>query len=158
MTRLFLCAIVVAFCPGLASAQSSDVFCKFDETQGLVICIQGNESRPVFRYAITDTDVGMLSKLSSEKKPSTSDRKQCRLLAEEFRSAELEGKLNNSIEGLRVQAESIRDASEENLAVYKQIMVVYDALFGRYRNGLQAYQNAVKACHVTPYDVRPDRA
>jgi hypothetical protein len=160
MTRLFLCAIVIGFCPSLASGQTADVFCRFDDTQGVVICIQGDESRPIFRYEIAYSGIGMLSKLSSTgggSVPASADRERCRMLAEGFRVQQLEGKLNSSLEGLRMQAESVRAASEDNLVLYKQIMLVYDALFGRYKSGLQAYQDAVRTCHVTPYDVRPDR-
>jgi hypothetical protein len=158
MVRLFAWAIFVAFFPGLASAQTPDVFCRFDDTQSLVICIQGDERRPVFRYEIVDADLGMLAKpsLPPDQKTSASiDREGCRMIAESVRVQELEAKLNNSLEALRVQAEMVRASSEDNLALYKQIMVIYDALLGRYRNGVQAYQNFVKGCYVTPYPVRP---
>jgi hypothetical protein len=160
MPRLLLCAILVGLYPSLASGQTADVFCRFDDTRAVVICIQGDESRPVFQYEIAYLGVGMLSRLSSTTDgslPTNMDRERCRILAERFRTQQLEGKLNSSLEGLRVKAESVRAASEDNLVLYKQIMLIYDALFGRYKGDLQAYQDAVKSCHVTPYDVRPDR-
>jgi len=159
MPRLFVCAIFALFCPSLASAQTVDIFCRFDDTQGLVICIQGDESHTIFQYEIADPNAGMLSKLSSSGDGRTSanaDRERCRSLAENFRAQQLEG-LNSSLEGLRAKAEGVRETSESNLILYKQIMLVYDALFGRYKSGLQSYQSAIRTCHVTPYDVRPAR-
>jgi len=143
----------------LASAETADIFCRFDDGQRLVICIQGDESHPVFQYEIADPNAGMLSKLSSSgdgKTTASSDRERCRTLSESFRVQQLEG-FNSSLEGLRVKAEGVRETSEDNLVLYKQIMLIYDALFGRYKSGLQSYQTAIKTCHVTPYDVRPDR-
>jgi hypothetical protein len=160
MLRLFACALVVGLCPSLVSAQTANIFCKFDDTQGVVICIQVDERQPIFRYEISYPDIGMLSNLASSADgtvPARADRERCRTLAEGFRAEQLEGKLNSSLEGLRVKAEGVRAASESNLILYKQIMLVYDALFGRYKSGLQAYQDVIKTCHVTPYDVRPDR-
>ena len=158
MVRFLVCPAILILSAGFASADTAHVYCSFEETQGLVICIRGNEARPVFRYEVHNPDVGSLTGLSSDgKEPSNANKEQCRINAENFRRDDLESKLNSSLEGLRAQAEVIRAASESNLAVYKQIMVVYDALFERYKAGVQAYQNALKACRVTPYDVRPDR-
>jgi hypothetical protein len=158
MVRLFAGAIFVALGPGLASAQTPDVFCRFDDTQRVVICVQGDERRPVFRYEIADADLGMLEKAAlpaDQKSSAGSDREACRILAESVRLQQLEAKLNNSLEALRTQAEMVRASSEDNLALYKQVMIIYDALLGRYRNGVQAYQNFVRGCYVTPYPVRP---
>lgn len=156
MWRLFAYFLLLGACPGVSGAQTTSVFCNFDDGQGLVLCIKGSESEPIFRYHVASADMGMLAGLSSVDGTKTNEER-CRIRAEDFRVQQLEGKLNNSIEDLRITAESIRSASETNLSLYKQIMVVYDALVDRYKNGIQAYQSFIKACHVTPYDVRPDR-
>jgi hypothetical protein len=159
MTRLIICAMFLGFLPTLAFGQSTKVLCGFDDELGIVVCEQ--ESRPVFRYEISNPDTGILSRLSASADKRTlasSDRERCRTAGEGFRAEQVEGKFNAALEGLRRQAEDVRSASEGNLILYKQIMLIYDGLFGRYRNSLQAYQDFVKTCrHVTPYDVRPDK-
>lgn len=155
MTRLILCAIFAVFFPNLAPAQVAK--CGFDDVLRMVSCDQ--ESRSVFQFGIDYPDVGTLSKLNSskDKKAAGGDRERCRVFVEGFRTQKVEQKFNASLEKLRVQAESIRSASEDNLVLYKQIMLVYDALFGRYKDCVQAYQDVVKTCYITPYEVRPDR-
>jgi hypothetical protein len=158
MARIIACVIVLIFFPNLAASQSAKALCGFDDSEGIVTCEQ--ESRPVFRYEIAYPDVGMLSKLAStntETSVARADRERCRTAVEGFRAEQVEAKFNAAIEGLRLQAETVREASQDNLMLYKQIMLVYDALVGRYKNCVQAYQDVVKTCHVTPYVVRPDR-
>ncbi|UPJ55112.1 hypothetical protein [Bradyrhizobium sp. 192] len=159
MTRLLVCATFLLFFPNLAVGQSSKALCGFDDSARLVTCEQ--ESRSVFRYEVEYPDVGVLLKLSSSLNGSLTargDRERCRTVVEGFRADQVERKFNSSLEGLRLQAEKVRSASEGNLVLYKQIILIYDALVGRYKTCVQAYQDAVKSCHVvTPYDVRPDR-
>jgi hypothetical protein len=159
MLRVIVCALFIGVWPSFALAQAPHIFCRFDDSPSVVVCIDGDESNPVFHYEIADADVGLLAKLSSSitGRVAAGAQEQCRAQAEEFRTRQLEDKLNNSLEGLRTQAESIRASSDANLLLYKQIMLVYEALLARYKSGLQTYQNSVRACHVTPYEVRPDR-
>lgn len=159
LKRLFLFAIVISLWTELAAAQSANFFCQFQDSENAVICIKAGDTNPVFRYGMPNLEIGQLNTLSSAEKTTQEEigRERCRHQAERFRTRELEDRFNASLEGLRVTAEDVRASSETNLLLYKQIMFVYDGLFGRYKAGLQAYQDALKTCRVTPYDVRPDR-
>ncbi|MBR0740868.1 hypothetical protein JQ581_28425 [Bradyrhizobium liaoningense] len=158
MTRLIACAVLfVGLHSSLASGQSLEVFCQYDDTLGLVKCLRAGDPSPVFQYDLPPLDGGMLIGLA-DKNTSRLDVENCRKLTEKFRNSELEEKLNNSLEKLRAAAEDVRAAAPDNLALYKQLMFVYDGLFGRYKNGLQSYQTSLRSCRITPYPVRPDRA
>jgi hypothetical protein len=158
MYRFGLAGLTIALCSNLALGESADCYCKVDDNEGVITCFRVVDSMSIFRYNIANMNIMIFSDLSSTDGASLS-RQRCLSRAEQFRQKELEDGFNDSLDGLRVKAEGLRKSSEDNLNLYKQLMLIYYGLRGRYRDGLQAYRDEVKKCNRnTPYDVRPDHA
>jgi hypothetical protein len=158
--RPYVCAIMIALWPAWAFAQTTTFFCEFDDTQTMVVCIKAGSTAPVFQYNLPKLSIPLLPTLASSSNtdaPIKLIRERCRWRVEDFRAQELEASFNNSLEGLRLRAESLREASEDNLTLYKQIILLYSGLLERYQTGLKAYRNAIKSCRTTPYVVYPHR-
>src|SRR5262249_53185056 len=145
LCRLVL-GVTVTLWPTWASGQGIAYFCQFDETQGAVICVKieaGNSTR-VFQYNMADLDVASLANLaqpSGTNGETSFTPEQCQKI-EEFRIQEIEARFHGSLKGLRTTAEKLRRQSEENLFLYKQVILVYRGLFGRYDDGIQTYKQA----------------
>lgn len=160
MRRFVLVAAAVSLCPGLASGQGSDFFCKLNDANATVVCVEMGNPAPVFTYAIPTLDVASLSALASESEANERTRQAgetCRLRTEKFREEKLETNFNGALEALRKRAENVRRESQRNLNLYKQIISVYHGLRDRYGSALQAYRDANKSCRTTPYPTRPVR-
>jgi hypothetical protein len=84
-------------------------------------------------------------------------REKCRRQTEKFREEDLENRFNPSLEDFRLAAEGVRRQSEANVPLYRQLLIVYDALSERYQRALEAYKQANRACRITPFPTRPDR-
>jgi hypothetical protein len=147
--------------PSWAFGESMSVFCQFDDAQAVVACIRVGDAAPIFQFKLPNLDVAILSSIASSIDRGSWSRlagEQCRLRVENFRETDIEASFRTSLESLRIKAESLRETSPANLALYTQIMLLYHGLFDRYWGGIQTYKSTINSCaRRTPFEVHPDR-